>query len=392
MRMDTLDWLSHLVAFDTTSRYSNLALIEFVEAELAKQNLTSHLTYNDKAQKANLFATIPGREGSVEGGVIFSGHTDVVPVDDQLWTNDPFTMTLEKDRVYGRGTCDMKGFIAAALSLIPDFKKLKLAQPVHFALSYDEEVGCHGAAVLIADLKARRVNPKACIVGEPSKMQPVIAHKGIQVFSCKVHGKAAHSSLTPEGCNAIDYAAELIQYIRKLADQLKKNGPFDHHFDVPFTTITTNTIKGGIADNIIPELCEFKFEFRNLPQVTPDNIFNQISEHVSKVLFPKMQRENRSDAITGIELQKLAAVPSFDSPTESAIYQLACEITGNKEIVKVAYATEAGLFQAAGIPTIICGPGSIEQAHRPDEYVSIEQLEQCRNFLLQIAQSFCKEG
>lgn len=383
--MNTLDWLSRLIGFDTTTRNSNLALIDFVKDYLNQQNISSRLSYDPNEQKANLFATLPGHDGNVQGGLIFSGHTDVVPVDGQLWDTDPFVMKQIKDRLYGRGTSDMKGFIAVALSLIPELQNLKLSHPIHFALSYDEEIGCRGAPFMISDFQASGIKPKACIVGEPSNMRPVIAHKGIQVFRCKVHGQAAHSSLTPEGCNAIDYAAELIRYIREFANQLRQAGPFDQAYDVPFTTISTNMIKGGAANNIIPEFCEFNFEFRNLPQVAPNKIINQIESHVDRVLFPKMQLENPS---AGIEFEKLGTVPSFESSPDAVIYQLARSISGEQDIVKVAYATEAGLFQGAGIPTIICGPGSIEQAHRANEYVSLEQLDKCKNFLLKIAQAF----
>jgi acetylornithine deacetylase len=385
--MDKLAWLSRLIAFDTTSRNSNLELIENVGHWLKSQHLNSYLTYDPSKQKANLFATIPAHDNRIEGGLILSGHTDVVPVEGQVWETNPFVATQIEDKIYGRGACDMKGFIAVVLALIPEFQKLRLTQPIHLAFSYDEEVGCHGAKVLIKDLVKRGIKPKACIVGEPSNMRPIMAHKGVQGYRCRIHGRAAHSSLTPDGCNAIEYAARLINYIREFADELRQHGPFDDHYDVPFTSISTNTIQGGTADNIIPALCEFYFEFRYLPQVQPREIIDKIIAY-SHQLLPEMQREY-SDV--SIEFDNMGWLPPFESIEEEKIVRWARRISGVKQIFKVAYATEAGLFQAAQIPTIVCGPGSIEQAHRPNEYITIEQLNQCEQFLLKLAQKFYAE-
>lgn len=379
--MDTLAWLSRLVAFDTTSRNSNLDLINTVQEWFAQHHIISRLIYDPDQPKANLFATLPARDGSTKGGIILSGHTDVVPVDGQEWDTNPFELVVKGDKAYGRGTCDMKGFIAVTLALLPEFLQMKLAHPVHFAFSYDEEIGCRGAPLMIEDLLEEGVQAQACIVGEPSDMRPVIAHKGIQGFRCRVHGRAAHSSLTPQGCNAIEHAARLICYIRDLADQMSKEGPFDKDFDVPYTSISTNMIHGGIAHNIIPESCEFAFEFRHLPQVKPSSIRDKIDEYAQKELLPNMQREYADAAI---EIDAVAMAPSFESMTESDIVKLAREVSGVKDIVKVAYATEAGQFQNADIPTIVCGPGSIEQAHRPNEFVKLEQLKKCEGFLRKI--------
>lgn len=232
--MNSFDWLARLVAFDTTSRNSNLELIADIEAWLKRHHIPSRLTHDSTGQKANLFATLPAANGDISGGIILSGHTDVVPIDGQKWHTNPFKAELIEDKIYGRGTCDMKGFIAVVLSLIPELQQSALKQPVHFAFSYDEEVGCLGARLLIADLQQIGVKPKACIVGEPTDMHPIVAHKGIQVFRCRVHGAAAHSSLTHRGCNAIEYAAKIINYLRDLADLMRLAGPFDQHFDVPF--------------------------------------------------------------------------------------------------------------------------------------------------------------
>lgn len=277
----------------------------------------------------------------------------------------------------------MKGFIAVTLALVPEFRKLSLPQPLHFAFTYDEEVGCVGASLLIADLQQAGIKPNACIVGEFTDMRPVVAHKGIQVFRCRVKGLAAHSSLTPKGCNAIDYAAKLICHIRSLAEKLRQQGPLDAHFDVPFTSVSTNVIQGGTARNIIPAECEFYFEFRYLPHVAPHTIIDPIKDYVQKELLPEMQRDYSN---ASIEIERIGAAPSFESAETSTIYRLLRDLTQESDIRKVPYATEAGLFQHAGIPTIICGPGNIEQAHRPDEFVTLAQLEKCETVLRGVVQ------
>jgi acetylornithine deacetylase len=383
--MHTVEWLSRLIAIDTTSRNSNLQLIDIVEDWFKRHHVVSQITHDTKEKKANLFATIPAHDGNMSGGIVLSGHTDVVPVDGQEWDTNPFEAVQIQDRMVGRGTCDMKGFLAVILALVPEFQQHRLTKPIHFAFSYDEEVGCHGAPLMISAMQQMGIKPRACIVGEPTSMRPVVAHKGIQVFRCRVRGHAAHSSLTPRGCNAIEYAAKLICYIRDLADQIQQEGPLDEHFDVPFTSMSTNRIHGGIANNIIPALCEFFFEFRNLPQVNPKSIIDKIEDYVRDVLQPRMQQEG---ANASIEIDKIAAIPSFESSDAAAINQLARAISGELKIVKVGYATEAGLFQKADIPTIVCGPGSILQAHCPNEFVTMDQLNKCADFLRDIVKQF----
>lgn len=376
--MDTLAWITRLIAFDTTSRHSNLPLITEINDWFSYHHITPRLTYDATKQKANLFATLPARDGRIDGGLVLSGHTDVVPVDEQSWQTNPFEAVQLNNKVYGRGACDMKGFIAVLLALLPEFQKLSLSYPIHFAFSYDEEIGCIGAPLLIADLQQAGIKPKACIVGEPTDMHMVVAHKGIQVFRCRVHGLAAHSSLTPAACNAIDYAAKLISFIRTYANELRQTGPFDTHFDVPFTSISTNMIHGGTARNIIPAECEFYFEFRYLPQMKPETIIEKIRSYAQNELLPEMQREY---ANASIAIDNQGAAPSFEASSEAVIKHLAADLLAETDIRKVAYATEAGLFQQANIPTIICGPGHIEQAHRPDEFVTFVQLEKCETFL-----------
>ncbi|AVO33909.1 acetylornithine deacetylase [Ottowia oryzae] len=382
--MTSQDWLARLAAIDTTSRNSNLGLIETVRDDLRARGLDPWLSSNAEGTKANLFCTLPAQDGGTQGGIALSGHTDTVPVDGQNWTSDPFALTERDGRLYARGSCDMKGFIACAVALVPEFLATPRAKPLHLALSYDEEIACIGAPVMLADLQQRGVKVDGAIVGEPTSMQPVVAHKGLNAYRCRVHGKAAHSSLTPQGCNAIEHAAQLICAIREMAEQWRANGPFDQFYDVPYSTITTNLIGGGIAMNTIPQLCEFTYEFRNLPMLSPADIQGRIDAYIQTELLPRMQREFPGAAV---EIENLAAAPGLDASEQAAITQLVRALTADKSVRKVAYGTEAGLFQGAGIPTVVCGPGSIEQAHKVDEFVAIDQLAQCEKFLRQVAAS-----
>ena len=382
--MTSQDWLARLVAIDTTSRNSNLGLIETVRDDLRARGLDPWLSSNAEGTKANLFCTLPAQDGGTQGGIALSGHTDTVPVDGQNWSSDPFALTERDGRLYARGSCDMKGFIACAVALVPEFLATPRAKPLHLALSYDEEIACIGAPVMLADLQQRGVKVDGAIVGEPTSMQPVVAHKGLNAYRCRVHGKAAHSSLTPQGCNAIEHAAQLICAIREMAEQWRANGPFDQFYDVPYSTITTNLIGGGIAMNTIPQLCEFTYEFRNLPMLSPADIQGRIDAYIQTELLPRMQREFPGAAV---EIENLAAAPGLDASEQAAITQLVRALTADKSVRKVAYGTEAGLFQGAGIPTVVCGPGSIEQAHKVDEFVAIDQLTQCEKFLRQVAAS-----
>lgn len=382
--MDTRTWLSTLVGFDTTSRNSNLALIETARDWLRGQGVQSWLAHNESGDKANLFATLPASDGSVQGGVVLSGHTDVVPVDGQDWDTDPFTLSEKDGRLYGRGTADMKSFIATSLALVPEFLAMPRKKPIHLAFSYDEEVGCVGAPVMLAELQGRGIKADGCVVGEPTNMQVVVAHKGVNLFNCRVHGKAAHSSLTPQGCNAIEYAARLICRIRDIADAMKAQGPYDEFFDVPFSTMTTNQIRGGIAVNTIPALCEFNYEFRNLPGIPADQIQSQVERYVREELLPRMQAEY---AEARIDIHTGASAPGLDASEEQAITQLARALTSDRTVRKVAYGTEAGLFQSVGIPAVVCGPGDIQQAHKPNEFIELSQLDGCERFLRRLGQS-----
>ena len=386
---DSIDWLTRLIAFDTVSRHSNLALIEEVKAYCEQLGLTVDLTFNDAKNKANLFVTVPAGKNAdeVNHGLVLSGHTDVVPVDGQDWTSEPFTATIRGDKLYGRGACDMKGFIACALTLLPQAVNLsnagKLRRPLHLALSFDEEVGCLGAPLILADLKARGITPDYCIVGEPTNMAMVVAHKGIAVYRCRVHGKSAHSSLTATGVNAISYASRLIGYVDELAEEISHRSDNDALFDVPYSTLSVGTIKGGTATNIVPNLCEFTFDYRNLPHMTQDDILTPIQAKVAEL---NAQMQARS-ADTGIELLQEESVPAMTDSDSAELQALIAALTGDDTRHKVAYATEGGQFTNAGIPTIICGPGSIEQAHKADEYVELIEIERCDEFLQKLLNS-----
>lgn len=382
--MTTVDWLGKLIAFDTTSRNSNLALIDYLANALNDLNIEPILIHDSKEPKANLLATLPGHQGKTQGGIILSGHTDVVPVDGQSWDSDPFQATLKNNRIHGRGACDMKGFIAVVMALAPKIKAMNLAFPVHFAFSYDEEIGCLGAPFMIDKMVAMDYRPDACIVGEPTSMRPVIGHKGKQSYRCQIHGVAAHSSLTDQGCNAIEHAAEMISHLRGMANQFKHKGQQDAAYDVPYTTLTTNLIKGGNAYNTIPSLCEFIFEFRNLASDNPERLHQDIVSFVEEQMIPNMREEQAEANIT---LETIAKAPGLDTPPTEQLVQAAQALCQNDEIIKVAYATEAGLFQQAQIATIVCGPGSIEQAHRANEYVDLEQLHRCEEFIIAMLQS-----
>ena len=327
---------------------------------------------------------MPDARGAIQGGVVLSGHTDVVPVDGQKWDSDPFAPVVKDGKLFGRGACDMKGFIGTAIALLPRMQAARLKKPVHFALSYDEELGCYGAPVMLADLAARNIHPEGCVVGEPTGMRVVVANKGINCYRCEVRGHAAHSSLTPTGVNAIEYAARLICRIREIADEMRAKGPYDQAFDVPFTTAQTGLIKGGVAHNVIPAHCEFEFEFRNLPGVDGAEILRRIEDYAHAVLEPEMRRVR---ARTGIVFERIAAAPALEAEETGGSDQAGAPACPRRRDPKVAYATEAGLFQNAGIASVICGPGDIEQAHKPDEFVALEQLARCEDFLTRLIAS-----
>ena len=369
-----LELAQTLVRMNTVSRESNLELIHFVRDELARHGVASTLTYDDARTKANLFATIG--EGK-PAGVIVSGHTDTVPWDGQDWSVDPLGAELRDGKLYGRGSADMKGFIGLALAQTPAFLAADLPFAIHFAFSYDEEVGCFGAPRLIADLRARGLAPRACIVGEPTGMVPALAHKGVYRWRCCIKGRAAHSSLTPQSVNAIEIGARVVGKLSDMAERFRA-GPQYAGFDVPYTTSSVCVIEGGIADNVVPEDCRFHYEFRNLPGADVATMQNEVRAFAAS-LEPAM-RKIAPEA--GIRFETICQTPAFLARADDPAVQLAARLSEAEATTLVAFGTEAGLFQGAGIPTVVCGPGHIVQAHQADEYVSLAQLAASERFLL----------
>jgi acetylornithine deacetylase len=380
----SVEMLRKLVAFQTVSRDSNLALIHFVRDALVRYDADMRLTYDDEKRKANLFATL-GPRG--EGGIALSGHTDVVPVEGQAWDTDPFEMVEKDGRLYGRGTSDMKGFIACALALVPEFVERGLKTPLHLAFSYDEEVGCIGVGRLISDLRSAGIRPRSCIVGEPTEMRPVIAHKGKKGYRCTVRGLAGHSAYAPHGVNAVEYAAEAVAFLKNLARRHRDQGPYDRGFDIAHTTVHTGVLRGGVALNVIPHQCTFDFEFRHLPGDDPDRLLREFTDYVRNRLEPEMHAVH---AAAGFVIEPLSAIPVLDTGPESEVVALAQELSGNSEIGKVSFGTEGSQFQQAGIPTVICGPGSIAQAHKPNEFVTLDQIARCEDFLRRLMDRVCR--
>jgi len=369
----TKQLLSQLLAFDTTSRESNLALIDFISGYLQQLGIESTIIFNQDKTKANLYARL-GPEG--DGGVMLSGHTDVVPVDGQDWSVNPFQLSESDGKYYGRGSADMKGFIASVLASVPQFQKITLRMPLYLAFSYDEEVGCLGVRSLIDHLKASPQKPAMCIVGEPTEMKPVYGHKGKVAMRCKVHGHACHSAYAPEGVNAIEYAAKVINKITELAEPLKAHQ--DDRFDPPYSTLQTGVIRGGAALNIVPEYCQFDFEMRYLPEANANNTFTTLQDYVQRELTLKMQSVHSQ---ANIQFESLAAYPPLLTDPQSEFAQWLANWSGTKSFETVAFGTEGGLFDEAGVATLVCGPGSMEQGHKPDEFVSIEQLDKCTKML-----------
>ena len=371
----SLEMLRRLVAFPTVSRDSNLALIDYVGDYLAGFGVDSHLTYDDGRRKANLFATLGPAD---RPGICLSGHTDVVPTDGQDWRSDPFEAIAHDGRLYGRGTCDMKGFLAVALAMVPEFLAQRLATPIHLALSYDEEVGCIGVRRLIAAFDDQAPRPTLCIVGEPTEMKPVVGHKGKLAMRCHVRGLECHSSMAPAGVNAVEFAAELIVFLRAMAETRRSGGPFDQSFDPPFTTIHTGTVSGGTALNIVPRDCSFEYEFRHLPGDDPAALQAPVTGYAHNTLLPAMREISPAADIT---FEPITAFPGLDTAETDPATELVKALSGANDTGKVSFGTEGGLFQAAGVPTVVCGPGAIDQAHKPNEYVELDQIARCETFL-----------
>jgi acetylornithine deacetylase len=378
-RMTTTELLARLVAFDTTSRNSNLALIDFIRAYFDRLGVSYRVSTDATGQKANLHAIIGPRSA---GGIALSGHVDTVPVDGQAWSGDPFALRRVDDRLMARGACDMKGFVAACLSAVPDLQARALLRPLHLFISFDEEIGCFGARRLIEDLEDSGLKPDMCVVGEPSGMQPILAHKGKLNLAVTVRGLTGHSAEPSRGVNAVQAAGEAIAWVAGEARRLAVEGPFEAGFDTPHTTIHVGTMRGGTILNIIPEHAEFVMEWRYIPGDSPMRHMQRMQAAIAATIEPAMRAVHADCGFryqVELEMPGMALAP--DHPLTAAIKQ----VSGSNSVGKVSYGTEGGFFQNAGIPTIICGPGHIAQAHQPDEWIAEAELDACDRFIRRLA-------
>ncbi len=375
-----LAWAQRLVRIDTRSQLSNLPLIECIADHLRSLQVPIRLTHDDSRQKANFFATLGVGK---PGGVVLSGHTDTVPWHGQAWTLDPLSALVQDGRLYGRGSADMKGYIGLVVAHTQAWLQADLPFALHLAFSYDEEVGGFGAVKLIADLRDAGIQPPLCIIGEPTGMVPAIAHKGVHRWRCCVRGKAAHSSLTPMAVNSVEAAARVVAHIADLAQELRDTEARRPGFDVPYSTAATCRFEGGIADNVVPEECRFNYEFRDLPGSDALLWQRRVAAYAA-TLEPAMKAV---DSSSGFSFEAFASMPAFEARPDEPAVRLAQQLSGTQQTTLVAFGTEAGLFQRAGMSTVVCGPGSINQAHQADEFVSLEQLARCQSFLQALSHS-----
>ncbi len=378
----SIETIAKLIAIDTTSFKTNLQLIDLASEILSGLGATVRRTWDEGRNKANIFATIGPNDVP---GIVLSGHTDVVPVEGQDWSTDPFHLHQADGKLFGRGTADMKSFIAICLALAPEFAAAPLRMPVHFAFSYDEEVGCVGVRRLIDDLAHLEVRPSLCIVGEPTDMKAVIGHKGKKSVRCHVEGHECHSALNHRGVNAVEIAAEMVTRLRAMQRRIREQGPFDHGYQPPYTTVHTGTMQGGTALNIVPKSCSFEFEIRNLPDHDPEDLMAEVRGWAQD-LVPEMLAVSEA---SGITMDEHNSTPGLGMDEMDAAVRLVCALSGSNQTSKVAFTTEAGLFQQAGIPAVVCGPGNITQAHRPDEFVTLEQVAKCEDFLRRLLAHMC---
>jgi acetylornithine deacetylase len=373
-----IEILARLVAFDTTSHKSNRDLVAYVEAYLTEHGVAYELVPTADGEKASLFATIGPADVP---GIGLSGHTDVVPAEPAEWTSDPFMMREEEGRLYGRGTADMKGYLACVLAMVPEFKRRALKTPLHILFSYDEEVGCTGVRPMIAELGDRLQRPRAVIVGEPTSMAVVDAHKGPVRWNVEITGRAAHSSMAHLGVNAVAVAARLIGKLSEIEAELAALPP-DPRFTPPYPTLQVTKIDGGIATNIVPASCRFVFDIRAMPGLDAETIERRLVDFAETECLPAMQRIAPESSITVFRANQ---VPPFSADSTSDIIALALKLAGENATSAVSYATEAGLFQGAGVPSVVCGPGDIAQAHTADEWIAISEIERCLGFLTRLA-------
>jgi acetylornithine deacetylase len=371
----TVELLERLVAFDTVSANGNLDCIAFIRGYLARHGIESRLTHDDTGAKANLYATIGPAD---RPGVALSGHVDVVPVAGQAWSGDPFRLRREDGRLIGRGTADMKGFVAAMLAAVPHLAARGLKRPVHLMITYDEEVGCHGARRLAADLATLPVRPEMVIVGEPSSMKPILAHKGKVSAFCVVEGKAGHSAHPDRAVNALEVAAELVAFLNAQGRRIRAEGPFDPGFDPPWTSVHTGTFHSGTALNVVPHRAEFVFEYRNIPGHDANALLAELRAHAEAALLPAMRAIH---PVAAIRFEARPELAPMALPPGHALADLVRGLTGANDAGRVSYGTEGGIFQEAGMAAIVCGPGDIAQAHTPDEWIAESELAACDAFL-----------
>jgi acetylornithine deacetylase len=379
----SVDMIRRLVAFNTVSRNPNRDIIDFIHAYLAGLGVEARIIPGAEEGKACLLATV-GPAG--RPGIVLSGHTDVVPVDGEAWSSDPFAAEVRDGKLYGRGCVDMKGFLGIVLAHVPMFLASNLKTPIHLAFSYDEEVGCIGVRPMIEVINRMPVKPALCFVGEPTRMTVMTGHKGKKSMRVTVRGHECHSSLAPTGVNAVEYAAELIAFIKGLARRLERDGARDGAYDIPHTTAHVGRIAGGTALNIVPRDCWFEFEFRVLPADDPEALLAEVREYAERTLEPQMKA---IDPKTGFSWLEIGAFPGLDTSADAQVVGLATRFAGNSRTGRVAFGTEGGLFAAtAGIPTVICGPGDIDQAHKPDEFITLDEIARGEAFVRAVA-DFC---
>ena len=377
---DTITLLDRLIAFPTVSFQTNLELINEAAGWLEAAGADVRVWHCEDGTRANCLATIGPQDGTDtgKGGIMLSGHSDVVPVTGQNWASEPFAMDRRGERLYGRGTCDMKGFIAAAIAMASDFATLPLKRPVHIALTYDEETGCLGGQQLVRDMAAEGIRPAVCIVGEPTSMRIIEGHKGCYEYTTRFTGLAAHGSLTHQGVNAIEYAARYISRLMDIRGELKNSTPAGQRFEPPYTTLQIGRIEGGVSRNTIAGDCAVEWEMRPVQTEDADHVKTEINRYVEEELLPSM-RERAPEA--AIETEVIGEVAGLAPASESEARDICTALTGSTETDVVSFGTEAGLYQEMGMSTVVCGPGSIEQAHKPDEYIEIAELGRCLNML-----------
>ena len=369
--------LTDLIGFRTISGEDNSVLVNYCEDYLQELGATSFKTFDNEKKRVNLFATLKAKKTNGIKPIILSGHTDTVPVS-KSWSTDPFLATIKDNKLYGRGACDMKGFIACVLAYAPIYSKSNLNRDIHFSFTFDEETACLGAPILIKELKKRNINNGICIIGEPTKMKIIDAHKGCYEYTTYFEGLAGHSSAPHKGVSAVEFAAKYATKLIELREELKKRAPKDSIFDPPFSTLQVGGIFGGIAHNVIADKCHINWETR--PVIKEDGIFlnNEIDKYANEILLPEMKKVFSKSII---KKEIIGEVTGFDRVEKSEACELVSNLTGDNSREVVSFGTEAGLFQEIGISTVVCGPGSIEQAHKVDEFIELNELKKCLKFL-----------